>query len=485
MRQPEWLRRQAAARGRHVAVETATERATFAELDARVDGLAARLAASRPDGPVAVWMDNGLPFVDAVLACIRLGRLAVVVDPRLSSDEASRSIEPLAPAIVVGGGAVVERGRALAHDLGAEWLAHDRALTARRRVDPRAVDPDRGAIVVFSSGTSGRPKPVTLTLGNFLWSAMGSAARLGTHPDDRWLACLPLSHLGGLSIVFRSVLFGTTAVVHAGFEAAAVRAALAEGGVTMVSLVPTTLARLVAPGGLAAPRLRCALIGGASAPLDLLEEARSVGVPVAPTYGLTETASQVATLPPGAPLRETGRVGAPLLPTEVRIVDGEGAPVAAGGAGRITVRGATVAPACAGPAGWLDTGDLGRLDAAGALTVLGRLDDVILTGGENVAPGEVEAVLERLPGIAEAAVAPVPDDTWGQVVAAWIVPAAGAAPTLEEVRAACAERLAPHKRPRRLTVVSSLPRTALGKIRRGALVGRSRAGGDDSDASSQ
>ncbi len=485
MRQPEWLQRQAVARGRHLAIETAGERATFAELDARVDGLSARLAVSRSDGAVAVWMENGLPFVDAVFACIRLGRLAVVVDPRLSPDEARRAIEPLAPAIVVGGAGVDERGRAVARDLGAEWLAHDRPLAARSRVDACAADPGRPAIVVFSSGTSGRPKPVTLTLGNFLWSAMGSAARLGTHPDDRWLACLPLSHLGGLSILFRSVLFGTTTVVHAGFEVAAVRAALAEGGVTMMSLVPTTLARLVAPGDLQAPRLRCALIGGASAPLDLLDEARSAGVPVAPTYGLTETASQVATLPPGEPLRETGRVGAPLLPTEVRIVDGGGAPVAAGVAGRIAVRGATVAPACVGPEGWLDTGDLGRVDGAGALTVLGRLDDVILTGGENVAPGEVEAVLERLPGIAEAAVAPLPDDTWGQVVAAWIVPVEGAAPTLEEVRAACAERLAPHKRPRRLTVVSSLPRTALGKIRRGALAGRARAGGGGSDASSQ
>lgn len=485
MSQPEWLRRQAAARGRHLAIETAGERATFAQLDGRVDGLAARLEASRRDGTVAVWMENGLPFVDAILACLRLGRLAVVVDPRLSPEEARRAIEPLAPAIVLGGGAVAERGRAVARDLGAQWLAHDRALAARRRVDALAADPARAAIVVFSSGTSGRPKPVTLTLGNFLWSAMGSAARLGTHPDDRWLACLPLSHLGGLSIVFRSVLFGTTTVVHPGFEVAAVRAALSAGGVTMVSLVPTTLARLVAQGTVDAPQLRCALVGGASAPLDLLAEAGSAGVPVAPTYGLTETASQVATSPPGEPLRETGHVGAPLLPTEVRIVDGEGAPVAAGVAGRIAVRGATVAPGCAGPEGWLDTGDLGRLDAGGALTVLGRLDDVILTGGENVAPGEVEAVLERLPGIAEAAVAPLPDDTWGHVVAAWVVPAAGAAPSLEEVRAACAERLAPHKRPRRLTVVSSLPRTALGKIRRGALVGRSGPGGGDSDASSE
>ncbi len=469
--QPDWLRRQAAARGGHPAIVSEEGSVSFGRLDGRVGGLAARLATIRPGTRVAVAVENGRPLVEAILACLRLGRPIVSFDPRLGVEEVRPLAASTAPEVVIASDGSRDVGRAIAEEADAElFVPSDAGDTPElvRGVAP-GIDLERVALVVFSSGTSGRPKPIELTAGNLAWSALGSAARLGSSADDRWLACLPLSHLGGLSILFRTVIFGGTMILQRGFDLAAVRRALADEGATMVSLVPTTLARLLDEGSLRAPRLRCALIGGASAPVDLLEQARAAGLPAAPTYGLTETASQVATLPPEEALFETGRVGAPLLPTEVSIVCDAGRGAAPGEVGRIRVRGATVSPGRVGPDGWLDTGDLGRVDEAGALTVLGRHDDVIVTGGENVSPGEVEAVLGRFPAVAEVAVAAVPDPTWGQVVGAWVVPHAGATVSLEALREACRASLAPHKRPRHLTLVKALPRTALGKVRRHAL----------------
>ena len=423
-------------------------------------------------------LGNGLALAETVLACLRVGKPVVLFDPRLGLEEALPLVATTAPGLIVTNAETQDLGGALAAEVDGESCAHAGLAAAARssaRDTPSGVDLERTAVVVFSSGTSGTPKPIELTAGNLLWSALASASRLGSRPEDRWLACLPLSHMGGLSILFRSVLLGTTMQLHRGFDLAAVRAALAGEGTTMVSLVPTTLARLideVKSGVVAAPALRCALIGGASAPIELLEEARRSGLPVAPTYGLTETASQVATLAPGEPFGETGRVGPPLLPTEVSIVGADGRDVEAGVVGGIRIRGATVSATALEEDGWLHTGDAGRLDSVGVLTALGRQDDVIITGGENVSPGEVEAVLGRLPGIAEVAVAGVADPQWGQVVGAWVVPSPGASISLEGLREACGTQLAPHKRPRWLTLADSLPRTALGKIRRNLLGGR-------------
>jgi O-succinylbenzoic acid--CoA ligase len=265
--------------------------------------------------------------------------------------------------------------------------------------------------------------------------------------------------VGGLAVLLRSAIAGTTVVLHPRFDAAAVVHALLRDRITMVSLVPTMLARVLDRLDGRPPALRCVLVGGAGAPPHLLAAARAQGLPVAPTYGLTEAASQVATLAPGEPADEPGDVGAPLWPTEVRIADD----------GEILVRGPTVAPACVAADGWLHTGDAGRLSPGGRLVVRGRRDDVIVTGGENVDPAEVEAALARHPLVAEVAVAGRPDPEWGQAVVAWVVPRGGARLTLAELREACRPWLAPYKLPRRLILVDALPRTASGKVRRQAL----------------
>jgi O-succinylbenzoic acid--CoA ligase len=327
---------------------------------------------------------------------------------------------------------------------------------------PRSVRPvhdlDDPAIVVHTSGTGGAAKPVELTYGNWLWSALGSGVALGVEPDDRWLCALPLSHVGGLSILLRSAIYGTAAVVHERFDAQrVVEALMSSEGPTLVSLVPTTLARALDAGLDHPPRVRCALVGGAPVPAALTARARAAGIAVAQTYGLTEACSQVTTAQPGD---DRDDAGPPLFCTRVRI---------AGDDGEILVRGPTVAPGAAGPDGWLATGDLGGLDPEGRLTVTGRLADTIVTGGENVAPAEVEAVLAEHPAVAEAAVHARPDAEWGEAVVATVVLRPGAHVEEEELRRHCAARLARYKVPKQVAFAAALPRSPAGKLQRDLL----------------
>src|SRR6185437_5051641 len=322
-------------------------------------------------------------------------------------------------------------------------------------------DLDATAVVIHTSGTSSAPKPVELTYGNLLWSALGSAVALGLDPQERWLCALPLSHGGGLSILVRSAIYGTTAVVHERFETEPVLQALREGRVTLVSLVATTLARLLDAGLEHPPSLRCALTGGGPVPAALVERAARAGVPVSMTYGLTESCSQVTTTPLAA-LGEGDRgAGPPLFCTRVRCAED----------GEILVGGPTVAPAARAGDGWLHTGDLGAIDQRGRLWVTGRKADTIVSGGENVAPSEVEAVLEAHPDVLEAAVVGRPDAQWGEAVTAVVVlrgvPAGNGSPEISSLRAHCAAALAPHKVPKQFLVrAEPLPRTRSGKLLR-------------------
>jgi O-succinylbenzoic acid--CoA ligase len=309
--------------------------------------------------------------------------------------------------------------------------------------------------VIHTSGTSSAPKPIELTYGNLLWSALGSAVALGLDPDERWLCALPLSHVGGLSILVRSAIYGTTAVVHERFDTERVLEALQEQGITLVSLVATTLARLLAAGLEHPPALRCALTGGGPMPAALVGRAAEAGIRVSMTYGLTEACSQVTTAPLAALAGGDPDAGPPLFCTRVRCAEDD----------EILVAGPTVAPSALAD-GWLHTGDLGAVDEHDRLSVTGRKADTIVSGGENVAPSEVEAVLESHPDVLEAAVVGRPDAEWGEAVTAIVVPRAGGA-AAESLRAHCAASLAPYKVPKRIELrAEPLPRTRSGKLLR-------------------
>jgi o-succinylbenzoate---CoA ligase len=400
----------------------AVNRMTYAQLD-REAARAARRLAGRGVGAgdrVGIELPPGEAFCVALHACLRLGAVAVPIDVRLGPDERL----------------AVARGVATVVDGPLEGDEAGVRLRARH-------DLDAVAVVVHTSGSSGRPKPIELTYGNWLWSALGSAVALGLDPAERWLSALPLSHVGGLSIVVRSAIYATSAIVHPGFDTERVLYDLMRpDGATVASLVPTTLQRLLDAGLREPPALRWALLGGAPISPALLGRAAAAGVPVAPTYGLTEACSQVTTN------------GAPLFCTAVHLAsDGE-----------ILVSGPTVAPA-AGPV--LHTGDLGEWNADGTLHVAGRKADTIVTGGENVAPAEVEAVLESHPAVAEAAVHGRADREWGEAVVATVVLRADASDA--DLRAHCAARLAPFKVPKAIRFVDALPRTRSGKLVRDRL----------------
>jgi O-succinylbenzoic acid--CoA ligase len=427
-----WLERAAALRPERVALEADGARVTYEELLDRARAVAGSLTANgiRPGDRVAIALPAGIEFAEALHGCLLMGAVAMPVDPRLAERERA-AIEATAAAVV--------------DELRVRVRPHEsRALKGS---DPARVPPPRDddiALVVHTSGTTAAPRPVELSFGNVQANALGSAVALGLDPAERWLCPLPLSHVGGLMVLLRSAIYGTTAVI-AGVERL--------GEVTLASLVPTQLARVLDAGTPPAPRVRAVLLGGAGADRRLLERAREAGWPVATTYGLTQACSQVTV----AEVGDVDTSGAALPGVRVSIApDGE-----------ILVAGPTVAGG-----GTLHTGDLGRLDDRGRLIVVGRKADTIVSGGENVAPAEVEAVLLEHPAVADAGVFARLHADWGEAVTARVVLRPGAQATPDDLRAFAAERLARFKVPKVIELADTLPRTASGKLLRRELAAR-------------
>lgn len=431
-----WLYRASRSTPTVTAVETPAERLSYAELWWAACAGAGELAGrgARRGDRVAIALPPGVDFACALHACLLLGAVGVPVDLRLTAAERERIVA----------GASVRVGEPLSRGPSGGTGRVEGGELETPTVAPTH-DLDAVCAVIYTSGTTSAPRPVELTYGNFLWSALGSGVALGVDPAERWLCpALPVSHVGGLSILVRSCIYCATAVIHERFDTHRTLSALLEEDITLVSLVSTTLTRLLDAGLRDPPRLRFALTGGGPVPGTLVDRARAAGVPVAPTYGLTEACSQVTTN------------GPPLFCTRLAIEEGE-----------ILVGGPTVAPASLAPDGYLHTGDLGHLDAHNHLHVDGRASDTIVTGGENVSPTEVEGVLESHPSVSEAAVVGRTSHQWGEMVVAVVLPTPGATVDAEDLRAHCATQLAPFKVPKRVEVSSApLPRTRSGKLLR-------------------
>jgi O-succinylbenzoic acid--CoA ligase len=364
---------------------------------------------------------------------------------------------------------------AAARAIVAAWEASEAVLP----LDPDAPEPELKGILAAARPThlldgDGRRRLAGGQGADAIrWSALATSAALEAGPGDRWLCCVPVHGVAGLAVLARAWHTGLPVEVYDGFDPAAVGAAA--GRATLVSLVPAMLRRLLAAGD-AASRFRRVLLGGGPVPADLAKQAKDRGVGLVRTYGLTETFGGMA------------HDGHPLDGAEVRIGGSTMPGAREGGAGggrgssapapegEILVRGPMLfrryrgepgRTAAALRGGWLHTGDLGRIHHDGRLVVLGRVDDLVISGGVNVHPDEVEAVLADHPGVAEVAVAGRADPEWGQRVAAFVVARdPGRPPTLEELRAFARERLAPAKAPRELIIVPSLPRGPSGKLLR-------------------
>jgi O-succinylbenzoic acid--CoA ligase len=434
-----WLSTAAEAVPDHVALIADSKSASYGDLDRQARDAATRLAGLgvRRNDRVALVLDPSADYVVLLHGLVKLGAVAAPLDPRLTETELDGLIDALGPRLVV------DDARTVLESEPAPGAQLDESM-----------DTDNLHCVIHTSGSGGRPKPVELTYGNQLWNAIGSGVRIGVAPTDLWLCCLPLHHVGGLAIVMRSALYRTGLLLER-FDPERIAQRLADEPVTIISLVPTMLARLL-DAGADLRSLRCLLLGGGAAPQPLVDRALAAGARVAPTYGLTEAASQVATMSPGEAPSKPGSVGPPILTTELRIDDD----------GVICVRGPSVAPGVADQDGWLRTNDVGRLDEDGYLYVLGRADEVIVTGGENVSPEEVEAVLLSHPGVADAGVSAIEDPEWQQAVVARVVIGNGAEVTEGELREFCRERLAGFKVPKAIEFVDELPRNEQGKLLR-------------------
>nr|WP_274323899.1 class I adenylate-forming enzyme family protein [Halosimplex aquaticum] len=505
------LRQRAASTPDATAVVDADEGTewTYRAFDERASARAARLAdrfdgdAGDPfdaaGGRVGLLFGTRVAFADCYFALGRLGASAVPLNAELPAErlraQASRADVDLLICGRATEGLAAEAAPSDVPVASVDDPASDEVaslhlgLTATgESVDASAERPvtgerplDAERVVMFTSGTSGDPKGVRLTRRNLVASAVGSAHRLGVDPDDRWLVCLPTYHMGGLAPLVRSTLYGTTTVIQREFDADATARVLDEFAITGVSLVPTMLTRLLDAGWTPGDSLRFVLLGGAPASRDLIERCGDRGVPAYPTYGMTETASQVATATPDESRSHPDTVGRPLRNTTVTVIesgDDGHSPVDPGESGELVVAGPTVTPgyldaqqtaAAFGEAGF-HTGDLGYADEDGRLWVVGRVDDAVVTGGENVHPARVADAIREIDGIDDAAVTGLPDEEWGERVAALVVPAedstGSTALTAAAVREGARERLADFAVPKTVAFADELPRTHSGTVDR-------------------
>lgn len=481
----DWLTHRTRSTPEDLAViDTETDtRWSYSGLDAAVDETAGRLAALgiEKGDHVGMLMTTQLLSVCLLHAAQRLGLRLVPLNTRLTAAELAAQIDHSDLAMVVCG---ADTEQLAVEAVGSTPIASVddpqwEEVQSFRAVEPEDVEPvdwelDDPQLMVFTSGSTGQPKAVVLTMGNLLASATASGFRLGVLPDDRWLLTLSLYHVGGIAPIFRSTLYGTAVVIRESFDPGGVADDIERHDVTVVSLVPTMLAEMLERRGTLSDSLRAVLLGGAPAPDSLIERCRNYSIPVFPTYGMTETASQIATARPQQAFERAGTVGRPLLWTELTVVDDEGQPVEAGERGEIVVSGPMVTAGYYGDVDanveafcehGLRTGDVGYASEHGYLYVLNRLDDRIITGGENVDPGEVVEALRSHPEVDEAAVVGLDDDTWGERVAALVVPRTEPL-SADSLEGHCRDRLAGYKLPRVIAVTDSLPRTASGTIKR-------------------
>jgi o-succinylbenzoate---CoA ligase len=435
-----WLAQRAHSCPERTALVTEASSVTYAELEAEATWIARRLAAYgvRREATAALTMHPRREEVVLLHALMKLGAIAMPLSPHLTDTEREAVLASERPAVDLNDAADLTQTEADLPLLGEH-------------------DMDDLQCYILTGGSTGEPRQVGLTYGNFLFSAVGSAFNIGVDPADRWLCCLPLSHVAGLSIVLRSVIYGTTAVLLDGFDTEQVATTLSSGGITVLSLVPTMLLRLLEAGAdLSAPR--AILIGGGPVPEGALEETLDRGATVVQTYGMTETCSQVTTLSPEDAGRKVGSAGRPLLTTHVRI-DGD----------EILVQGPTVSRGALDPDGWLHTGDLGHIDEEGFLYVTGRRSEMIVSGGENVMPEEVESVILAHPAVADVAVFGRPDPEWQEAVCALVVLGEGAEAGEQELREHCRGSLSGFKVPKQIDFVAELPRSPTGKLLRAEL----------------
>jgi fatty-acyl-CoA synthase len=479
---------------------TTTSHAAFAERVRRTAGALASLGVGRGDR--VAWTGGNHPSaLETLYACGQLGAIWVPVNARLTAPEARYVLEHSGSSVTVHGRDHGPLADAL-RDVVPTWVAAEppveggagslpyEELLAAADPEPRdePVALEDPCLVMYTSGTTGTPKGAVLTHGNMTWNAVNQFMGMDLTQDERTLALAPLFHIGGLNgTVNPALLRGGCAVVVRRFDPAGTLQVIEEQRVSSFFAVPTMLdamARRPEFGTRDLSALRTIGAAGAAVPLPTLRTWLDRGVTMQQCYGMTEAAPGCTVLDAADAERKVGSAGKPVFFTDVKVVRPDGTEAGVDEVGEVVVSGPNVmAGYWEDPAqtaavlvdGWYHTGDAGSLDDEGFLWIRDRYKDMIISGGENVYPAEVESALLELDGVDEAAVIGVPDERWGEVGLALLVPSPGAALDPDAVRTALRERLAGFKVPQQVRVVDELPKTATGKIRKPELRARFRA----------
>ncbi|AIM15993.1 O-succinylbenzoic acid--CoA ligase [Bacillus sp. X1(2014)] len=482
---PNFLKKRAFLTPDRPAVYFQNEMITFKELYERSYTVAGQMQGMgiQKNDFAGVLLKNHLDSVVVLFALQLLGARAVILNNRLTPNEMVWQLEDSGAAFFILDDSFTE-----IESVVNERLHHINTTTIKQLFASDFVTPaiqeeiSLGDIctIMYTSGTTGYPKGVMQTFGNHWWSATGSVLNLGITDGDCWLCSVPLFHISGFSILMRGIIYGMPIVLHERFDVEKIIQTIQEKRVTIMSVVSTMLTQIV--DALEEQRLpgyfRCMLLGGGPAPLPLLQSCQKKEIPVFQTYGMTETASQIVTLAPEYCLTKLGSAGKPLFPSQIKIVREDEAEAQAGEVGEIMVKGPNITPGYLNRPqatketirnGWLNTGDVGYLDEEGFLYVLDRRSDLIISGGENIYPAEVEAVLLSHPEIIDAGVTGIEDAKWGQVPAAFIVKKADSKVSVEGIEKYCVKQLAKYKVPKYIFFTEELPRNAAKKLLRRTL----------------
>lgn len=458
-----WLLKQAATQPNQIAIDDGNERLSFAELKKQVEVLVGKIDHLNPGSRVGILATNTLMSYKLSLAIMCSGRTIVWLNWRLAGEELERQIK----------------------DSGLQLCLVENSLWRSGMTDPfksysafliTSADPGElipvfksnwVASIMYTSGTTGRPKGVLQTFGNHFYSAVSSALNLGLSSADKWLCVAPIFHISGFSIIMRGLIYGMTVHLVEKFRAEELERILANETVTIMSVVPFMLKKLIQQQNKTNTHynsaFRCMLLGGGTIDRETLEACLQRSIPVVQCYGMTETCSQIVALRSADALLKLGSVGQPLFSTQLKLSkDGE-----------ILLKTPALTPGYLNlpdklPSkmidGWYRTGDIGHLDKEGYLYIDGRADEMLISGGENIFPQEVEQVYQRYPQINEVAVVGQNDSVWGQVPVAFVVSDRRLSPT--KLINYGYEHLARYKVPQHYIFVSELPKNASGKIRR-------------------
>jgi len=491
----DWIAAHAgAAPKRLAAIDLASgRRFTYAQMDDRVGRAAGALLAAgvAPGDRVGFLAANSTDVLEMVFGCWRIGATALALNFRLTPDELDYIVADAEPSVVFFDRSFAETALAL-RDRSAvrSWIetdglggasAYEDALKAATPVRARTVEQPLAerCLLMYSSGTTGRPKGVVITHEMMTFAAINLMIATGLSKKSVSLAVMPLFHIGGLNIFSCPAIYaGGTAAIQRQFEPEATLAALADKslGVTHFLGVPAIYNAMKAVWertNADLSHVECLFAGAESVPRALLDWWSARGVPLLEGYGMTESAASNCALSKSDLPHKAGSAGRPSMHVEMKVVRDDGADAAPGERGEILMRGPTVTPGYwrrpeaneeSFVDGWFRSGDVGRIDEDGFVFIEDRVKDMYISGGENVYPAEVEDVLYRLDAVAEVAVVGLPDETWGETGCAFVVPKPGASVSMADVAACCEGRLARFKRPTRLEIVDALPRNATGKV---------------------